>query len=679
MPHTPHPRPMMALKSRSLKGEVRLPGDKSISHRALMISSQAVGTTEVEGLLEAGDVMSTASALRALGVSIDRQESGRWRVRGVGIGGLQEPADVMDMGNSGTSTRLLMGLVASYGFNSFFTGDVSLRKRPMQRAMTPLEQMGAQFLSRSNGRLPLVVRGNGSLLPIRYESPIASAQIKSCIMLAALNTAGRTTVIEPQLSRDHTERMLQEYGVEVETVNLPDGRVEVSLQGHQEIWVKDKLLVVPGDPSSAAFLAVAALITPDSHLVLRNICLNPQRTGLYDTLKEMGGDIRYVNERIASGEPVADIEVRSSELKGITVPAERAPSMIDEYPILAIAAACAKGRTVMQGLEELKVKESNRLAAIHEGLAANGATMELADDTLTVVGTGKPPAGGGKVATHHDHRIAMSFLVLGLVTENPVTVDDITAVATSFPSFVPLMQAVGALIEVASVQKEARVAAPVHQKVPAMTIAIDGPAASGKGTLARRLASYLGFAYLDTGRLYRAAALRLALAGGDATDEEAAVVAAGKITEEDLLNPRLRDEKIGRAASIVSSYPKVRELLLEYQREFAKRKGGAILDGRDIGTVICPEAQVKLFITADREARAKRRWLELQGNGQNVTLESVLREIEIRDQRDSERAAAPLKPAEDAIYMDTTATDANDVFVEALEHIYKASGVVKAA
>lgn len=661
-------KPMTAMPSRMLNGDVRVPGDKSISHRSLMIASQAIGSTEIEGMLEGEDVIRTAKALRALGVQVNRHENGRWQVQGVGIGGLKEPSDVLDMGNSGTSTRLLMGLVSTYDFCSFFTGDASLRKRPMLRAMTPLGQMGANFMSRGGNRLPLVVRGAANTKPIIYESPIASAQVKSAIMLAALNTRGRTTIIEPMPSRDHSERMLTDFGVEVETRLHTDGRFEVSLEGCQEIWVKDKLITVPGDPSSAAFVVAAAILCPDSRVTVRGVCINPLRVGFYETLKEMGAKLEFSNIRTHAGEEVADISISHGRLKAVEVPAERAPSMIDEYPMLAVLASFADGVSRMHGLSELRVKESNRLAAICAGLAANGVRAEEQGDSLIVYGCGGIPKGGGRVETHLDHRIAMSFLIMGLASHLPVTVDDISAIATSFPEFMPLMQAMGAVIEPESTPVQSK-DLPEFREIKPMVIAIDGPAASGKGTLARRLASYLGFAYLDTGRLYRATALRLVNTSADHTDEDAAAEAAAAVQEEDLLNPKLRAENIGKIASYVSAMPKVRAALLEWQRNFARRTGGAILDGRDIGTVVCPSAEAKLFITASQSARAHRRWLELSGMGVDVSEESVLREIETRDARDSERAAAPLKPAEGAMVIDTTDIDPNDVFQQALEYI----------
>ncbi|MCA1972182.1 MAG: 3-phosphoshikimate 1-carboxyvinyltransferase [Caenispirillum sp.] len=430
-----------------LSGELRVPGDKSISHRSLMLGALAVGETVVRGLLEGEDVLSTAAAMRQLGAEVVREDHAGeavWRVWGRGIGGLTEPADVLDMGNSGTSARLLMGLLATHPMTSVMTGDASLRRRPMKRVTEPLSRFGAEFWSREGGRLPLAVKGTGEAVPVTYETPVASAQVKSAVLLAGLNAPGETTVIETTATRDHTERMLGHFGASL-TVEPhgPAGR-RVTLVGQPELRAAP--VVVPGDPSSAAFPVVAALITGDSHLILRNVGTNPLRFGLYETLKEMGADIILLNERVEGGEPVADLEIRSTGLTGIDVPAERAASMIDEFPILAVAAACASGTTRMNGLGELRVKESDRLAAMAEGLAACGATVTVEGDDLIVEGTGEPPRGGATIAVNLDHRIAMSFLVLGMVTPEPVAVDDASAIDTSFPGFARLMNDLGARI-----------------------------------------------------------------------------------------------------------------------------------------------------------------------------------------------------------------------------------------
>jgi len=429
---------------RSLAGAARVPGDKSISHRALMLGALAVGESVVGGLLEGDDVLHTAACLRALGAEATRHDDGTWHLFGRGVGGLVEPADLLDMGNSGTGARLMMGLVATHPFTSFFTGDASLRSRPMRRVTEPLSRMGARFVTREGGRLPVAVIGTAQPVPIRYELPVASAQVKSALLLAGLNTPGETTVIEPEPTRDHTELMLRAFGADVRVEPTESGGRVVTITGFPELT--GRRFEVPADPSSAAFPTVAALLVEGSEILLTQVGTNPLRTGLYQTLLEMGADIRFENQRDQGGEPVADLRIRASRLKGVDVPADRAPSMIDEYPILAIAAACAEGTTRMTGLAELRVKESDRLGAMARGLAACGVTVEEEADALIVHGTGRPPAGDATIATHFDHRIAMSFLVLGMVAARPVAVDDAESIATSFPGFVALMNSLGAAI-----------------------------------------------------------------------------------------------------------------------------------------------------------------------------------------------------------------------------------------
>jgi len=432
-----------AKKSPALAGSVAVPGDKSISHRALILGGLAVGRTEVTGLLEGEDVLHTAECMRRLGAGVTRLGPGHWQVDGVGVGGLTEPADVLDMGNSGTGARLLMGAVAGHPITAIFTGDASLNRRPMARVTEPLSRMGASFVGRAGNKLPMAVVGARNPMPIEYRLPVASAQVKSAILLAGLCAPGETSVIEPEPTRDHSERLLGHFGAEIRIVDAADGSRKVTLRGQPELIAAP--VIVPGDPSSAAFPLVAALIVPGSDIVIENVGLNPLRTGLFDTLIEMGADITYLNKRVAGGEPVADLRIRHSALKGVEVPAGRAPSMIDEYPVLAVAAAFAQGTTRMNGLAELRVKESDRLAAVAAGLAANGVAHEAGPDFLVVSGRGKV-AGGGTVATHMDHRIAMSFLVMGLAAETPVTVDDVAMIETSFPDFGRLMASLGAIL-----------------------------------------------------------------------------------------------------------------------------------------------------------------------------------------------------------------------------------------
>ncbi|WP_188236860.1 3-phosphoshikimate 1-carboxyvinyltransferase [Sphingopyxis sp. LK2115] len=421
-----------------LKGRITIPGDKSISHRALMLSALAVGESRVSGLLEGHDVLATAAAMRAMGADIARRDDGEWRIHGVGVGGLLQPQGALDMGNSGTSTRLLMGLVASHPITATFIGDASLSGRPMGRVIDPLSQMGADIGASPGGRLPLMVRGLAPAIPLSYRLPMASAQVKSAILLAGLNTPGITEVIEPVPTRDHSERMLRGFGADVTVDTDSSGTRHIRIVGEAEL--KPQTIVVPGDPSSAAFFIVAALIVPGSDITITNVGLNPTRAGLIEVLKAMGGDIELADARDVGGEPVADLRVRHSALKGIEVDPALAPSMIDEFPILFIAAALAQGRTVTTGLDELRVKESDRLAVMATGLKAIGARIEEKDDGLVIEGSGGDPLpGGATVAGHLDHRICMSFAVAGLVSEAPVTIDDIAPIATSFPNFETLL------------------------------------------------------------------------------------------------------------------------------------------------------------------------------------------------------------------------------------------------
>jgi 3-phosphoshikimate 1-carboxyvinyltransferase len=440
--HTTRPRPLCArAPADPLAGRLRVPGDKSISHRALMFGAIAVGTTAIEGLLEGEDVLRTAAAMRALGAEVERLGEGRWRVSGRGIGGLVEPEDVLDMGNSGTAARLLCGLLAGHPLFAVMTGDASLRRRPMRRVIEPLSATGARFAAREGGRLPLAVEGAADPLPLDYRLPVASAQVKSACLLAGLCAPGVTRVVEPEPTRDHSENMLRHFGATVRVEDTPEGRV-IELAGQPELTAA--AVRVPGDPSSAAFAVVAALLVPGSRVVVENVGLNPLRTGLFTTLREMGAALRVEGARVEGGEPVGELVVEHAPLRAVEVPPGRAPSMIDEFPILAVAAACASGVTRMRGLAELRVKESDRLAATAALLAANGVRAEIEGDDLLVHGAGGPPLGGGTVATRMDHRIAMSALVLGLAARAPVTVDDAAFIDTSFPGFAGLMNRLAA-------------------------------------------------------------------------------------------------------------------------------------------------------------------------------------------------------------------------------------------
>jgi 3-phosphoshikimate 1-carboxyvinyltransferase len=435
-------KPLISKKSGALKGTTKVPGDKSISHRAIMFGALTIGETMISGLLEGEDVLHTAGAMTAMGATIEKSADGLWRVFGVGVGGLRQPDGPLEMGNSGTSTRLLIGLIGGHPIKATFTGDASLTKRPMRRVMLPLEMMGAQFEARDGDKLPLTVHGADDTLAIEYTLPVASAQVKSAILLAGLNARGTTTVIEKTPTRDHTENMLRHFGVEVTTEKLADGSEAISVTGGQ--MLQPCAIDVPGDPSSGAFPAVAALIKPGSEIHLSNIGISDRRDGIYKTLKDMGADIEYKYERVQAGERVADLIIRSTgPLKGIEVDPKRVASMIDEFPVLAMAAACAQGSTKMTDLGELRVKESDRLLMVANGLKACGVELEMGEDWLIIHGKGKPPKGGAKIETALDHRIAMSFLVLGSVTDEPITVDDGSPILTSFPNFVKLMNELG--------------------------------------------------------------------------------------------------------------------------------------------------------------------------------------------------------------------------------------------
>ncbi|MGJ5133869.1 3-phosphoshikimate 1-carboxyvinyltransferase [Bradyrhizobium oligotrophicum] len=436
------PTPLESRASGPLSGTIRVPGDKSISHRALILGALSVGETRISGLLEGEDVLNTAKSMRSLGAKVERTGDFAWTVRGVGVGGFAQPSTPLDFGNSGTGCRLVMGAVAGCPITAVFDGDASLRSRPMRRILDPLVLMGAKVTAiAEGGKLPLTLQGAGNPVPIEYRTPVASAQIKSAVLLAGLAAPGVTTVIEQEASRDHTELMLKHFGAEI--VTTPEGSHgrRIALTGQPEL--RGAPVIVPADPSSAAFPLVAALIVDGSDLVLSDVMTNPLRTGLFTTLREMGASIEEDDVRGDAGEPMARLRVRASKLRGVVVPPERAPSMIDEYLVLAVAAAYAEGTTIMRGLHELRVKESDRLEATAAMLRVNGVKVEITGDDLIVEGRGHVP-GGGIVATHMDHRIAMSALVMGLASDKPVRVDDTAFIATSFPDFIPLMCKAGA-------------------------------------------------------------------------------------------------------------------------------------------------------------------------------------------------------------------------------------------
>ena len=439
------PIPMTSTACGPLNGTANVPGDKSISHRSLILGAMCVGETTITGLLEGQDVLDTAKAMRAFGAQVTDHGGGSWSVSGVGVGGFAEPDGVIDCGNSGTGVRLIMGAMATQPITATFSGDASLNGRPMARVTDPLALFGCQAVGRAQGRLPMTLVGAREPVPVRYVVPVPSAQVKSAVLLAGLNAPGKTVVIEKEATRDHTERMLKGFGAEVSVIETEEGR-EITLTGQPELNAQH--IEVPRDPSSAAFPVCAALIVPGSDVLVPGIGLNPTRAGLFATLREMGADLTYENERVEGGEPVADLRARfSPDMKGIEVPPARAASMIDEYPVLSVVAAYAEGQTVMRGVRELRVKESDRIDAMAKGLRANGIQVDEGEDWWTVTGAGHGNvAGGGLCASHLDHRIAMSFLILGMACNAPVRVDDGGPIATSFPIFEPLMTALGAQV-----------------------------------------------------------------------------------------------------------------------------------------------------------------------------------------------------------------------------------------
>lgn len=436
---------MRSVSGNPLSGTAIIPGDKSISHRSLILGALSIGCTEIEGLLEGEDVLDTAEAMRSFGAHVVKHDNGNWYVDGVGVGGFAEPKKIIDCGNSGTGVRLILGAMATSPITATFSGDSSLTKRPMGRVINPLKQFGTQFYGRSGARLPLTSVGAKDPIPICFSMPIASAQVKSAILLAGLNAPGQTVVVEKELTRDHTERMLKGFGATIDIQDSKDGR-RIVLDGYPEL--KSQLISVPRDPSSAAFPICAALITEGSDVLVPNIALNPTRAGLFKTLEEMGANIKYINRKSEGGEPVADLRVRFSALRGVEVPPDRAASMIDEYPILSVVASFAEGKTTMLGVKELRVKESDRIDAMARGLTDSGVNVEQEDDTLSVYGKGPLGVpGGADCVTFLDHRVAMSFLCLGLATKNPITIDDYSPVTTSFPNFKDLITNLGGQLE----------------------------------------------------------------------------------------------------------------------------------------------------------------------------------------------------------------------------------------
>lgn len=678
---------MVVKKSRGLKGEIRMPGDKSITHRALILGAIAQGTTVVRGFLSAQDCLRTVEAFRRMGIEI-RRDKDLLIIQGRGLYGLSEPKDVLDLGNSGTSLRLLTGLLSGQRFFSVLTGDDSLRRRPMRRVVDPLQQMGAEIYGKTGVRdqgpddsrtrsghwpltsetyPPLAILGR-PLKGIAYALPVASAQVKSALLLAGLYAEGQTAITEPVATRDHTERMFRVFGVDLSihetTVRLsPPKRLEPS-----EVHV-------PGDLSSAAFFVVAALILPNSELVIRDVGVNPTRIGVLEILKQMGGAIRLENRRDISGEPVADLEVRSSLLKGIVIGPEWVPRTIDEFPILSVAAAFAEGETVIRGAGELRVKESDRIATMARELAQLGARVEELPDGLII--HGGQPLKGTTLSSHGDHRVAMALAVAGLAVSGITVISDTACIGTSFPGFERLLARVQ-IMESGD-----------NLRPPKLIVAIDGPAGSGKSSAARLLAKKLGYLYIDTGALYRAvgwkALQEFTAHGAQFTVKESSVKALlsrlrldAKLGPEGLkirvdgqeVAKELRALKVSRMAAAVAAMPSVRKWLLPLQHRLGQ-EGGVVVEGRDIGTVVFPQADPKFFLTASTDIRIKRRFKELRKYGADVDLPTTRQEIDTRDLKDSRRTLAPLKQAEDAILIDSTDLSLKEVVRRMLIEVKK--------
>jgi 3-phosphoshikimate 1-carboxyvinyltransferase len=635
-----------------------VPGDKSVSHRALMLGSIAEGQTDISGFLAGEDCLATLSAMSAMGIQIEQPSATEVVVHGRGLHGLEGPEGPLDLGNSGTAMRLMAGLMAGQGFESTLTGDASLTSRPMQRVISPLTAMGATIESQ-DGRPPLVICGRSNLRAIDYELPMASAQVKSAILFAGLYADGTTSVVEPAVTRDHSERMLESMGIHVEKTGN-----RISITGRQALLGCP--IEVPGDLSSAAFVILAALISERAEILIENVGVNPTRTGVIDILQAMGADISLENPRLLGHEPAADIRVRASQLDGGPVDPALVSLAIDEFPVLFVAAAVARGKTIFSNIGELRVKESDRIAAMATGLRTMGIVVDESKDGAVVHGG---TLMGGTVESCGDHRIAMSLAVAATIASGPVTIRDVAAVDTSFPGFVSCMAALG--IDIADKTKSRRSA----MKGPIPVIAIDGPSGSGKGTIARRVADRLGWHLLDSGALYRLVALAagrdgIALDDADRLAQLAAELdirfasdAQGEeqifLDEEDVTQ-ELRTEKCGAGASAVAALQPVRDALLDLQRKF-RVAPGLVADGRDMGTNVFTDAGLKVFLTASPEERAKRRHKQLNDKGIDVSLAALSRDIEERDRRDSERSVAPLRPAEDARILDSSGKSIRDV------------------
>lgn len=649
----------------ALSGRFRVPGDKSISHRSIMLGALADGETVVEGFLEGADSLATLQAFRAMGVKIDGPVNGRVVIQGVGLDGLQAPEQPLDLGNSGTSMRLLAGLLAAQRFPVTLVGDSSLSKRPMRRVTGPLGQMGAEIATTEQGTPPLHISPVAKLQGIEYDMPMASAQVKSSVLLAGLYADSATSVTEPAPTRDHTERMLQSFGYEV---SVQGARATLQPGGRLQATTVD----VPGDISSAAFFIVAASLVPGSEIVLEHVGINPTRTGIIHIMRAMGANITLLNERFVGAEPVADLQIKAASLQGITIPEEYVPLAIDEFPVIFIAAAYAEGETRLTGARELRVKESDRIQVMADGLQALGVDAQPTEDGMLIQGQGG--LDGGKVDSHGDHRIAMAFAVAGMRARGDITITDCANVATSFPQFEQLAQKAGMDIHL---NREAVV-------VPVITV--DGPSGVGKGTIASQLAQELGWHLLDSGALYRVLALA-AEQHGIAFDNESALEVLAehldvqfsgdgssgiRITlEGDEVTDAIRTETVAAAASRVAQYQGVRRALLQRQRAF-RQTPGLVADGRDMGTVVFADAEVKVFLTASAEERAQRRYKQLKEKGIDASLSALVETIKQRDQQDMQRQVAPLRPAEDAHLIDTTNLSVDQVYAQVMQLVLAA-------
>ena len=645
----------------ALRGRFTVPGDKSISHRSMIFGALAEGVTTVKGFLRSEDCLATMNIMRQLGVQIE-DEGEVIRVHGVGLHGLKAAASDLDCGNAGTAMRLLSGLLAAQDFESTLVGDDSLSVRPMNRVIKPLSTMGAEIAS-DEGTAPLVFRANAhKIQAIDYVSPIASAQVKSAVLLAGLFAEGVTSVIEPKKSRDHTETMLQGFGAEVAVDGL-----KVSVKGLPTLKAQD--IQVPADISSAAFFMVLGLIHPDADFVIENVCINKTRDGVIHILQAMGGDIELNNVRDQAGESVADLRVKSSKLKGIDVPHDLIPSAIDEFPVVFVAAAHAAGEFKLTGAEELKHKESDRIEVMVAGLKKMGVDCESLADGAVIRGQHDLELNNACVDGHGDHRCAMSFLVASaLRPEYDIAVKGCHNIATSFPDFFDLMQ--GLSMDTQSIN-------PV--------ITIDGPSGVGKGTTSALLAEALGWHLLDSGAIYRAMALK-AISEGITPENEAALKAAAEsldlrfevagnsdiavFLDGQQVNEQLRTEACGEMASKIAPNKAMRAALFDRQKDF-QQAPGLVADGRDMGTVVFQSAPLKVFLTASAEERAKRRHKQLQQKGVDVRIRDLLKDIEARDLRDSSRKVAPLVPAKDAHVIDTSVLSIDEVLSQVLALAHK--------